>query len=161
MMISEEEVCPDFDIGISGGGAQDVQHSDSEQSDSSLDNSQKEIEKDSLDPDELGEIKQLEKILNVPDNQTDDSDSTADRGSKRQRLSRSGSETSNEKEKIKKRNPRKQFYICPTEISDVFGGKISSENLCRLSAMRYGSPTVIKELIPEATVPQICGMCKL
>ena len=45
--------------------------------------------------------------------------------------------------------------------TDIFDQKISSEEMCAISAMRHGTPYDVREVMPDVTVKQICQMCKL
>ena len=114
-MLSDEELCPDFDIGISGGGVQDVWHSDSdgEQSDSPLEENQEVPDEDSQESDETKQMRQLRKILKVPDHRPDDSESTVERVSRRQRPSRSRSKASDKYEGEKNEVPESNFISVP------------------------------------------------
>ena len=79
---------------------------------------------------------------------------------KRNRESRSRS-VPHHAESRQEKTPEKVAYICPTKIADIFDRKISSEDLCALSAITHGSPMTVRKIIPGATVDQICKMVKL
>ena len=79
---------------------------------------------------------------------------------KRQKVSRSKSITASRVPKDG-RDTGKIPYAFPSRIADIFNQKISAEELCALSAMRHGTPYDVREMMPEATVKQICQMCKL
>ena len=79
---------------------------------------------------------------------------------KRQRESRSRSVPPHAESRQVKTS-KKVEYICPRKIADVFDRKISSEDLCALSAITHGSPMTVREIIPGATVDQICKMVEL
>ena len=51
--------------------------------------------------------------------------------------------------------------MCPTKISEIFNKEISPKKLCILSAMKHGTPSAVHEIMPDASVAQICQMCKL
>ena len=90
----------------------------------------------------------------------DTSSTKAERGSKRCRSS-SSSKSSSGGKRSKKPVGKRIGYVSPSKIAKIFGHGITSENLCRLSAMENGTPSDIQRVMPGATVSQICDMCDL
>ena len=52
-------------------------------------------------------------------------------------------------------------YTSPSEIAKIFRKLLTTDTLCKLSALQSGTPSDVKEIIPEASVAQICRMCDL
>ena len=96
---------------------------------------------------------QLQRLLNITDkpNETENSD---ERDSKRLRLSRTVSRS-------KSSHGKKPYYTDPSEIVGIFGTKLSPQSLCSLSTMTHGTPAEILKVVKNASVSQICKMCKL
>ena len=104
--------------------------------------------------------RQLRRLLNIQDILPVDEEKLHRLKPKRRRVSRSRSITASRVPKDG-RDTGKPSYACPSRIADIFDQKISSEQLCALSAMRHGTPYDVRETMPDATVEQICQMCKL
>ena len=51
--------------------------------------------------------------------------------------------------------------MCPIKISGICNEEISRKKLCILSAMKHGTPSTVHEISSDATVAQICQICKL
>ena len=96
----------------------------------------------------------------IEERRTDVEEKASPSRTKRRRLSRSISRSP-----VKK--PRKDepsqiaSYTCPTQIADIFDRKISAKQLCTLSAITHGTPEKVREIVPGATIDQICQMVKL
>lgn len=102
----------------------------------------------------------LRRLLEIEEARSSADTAICLRRPKRQRESRSRS-VPPRAESRQKRTSKKVAYICPTKIADIFDRKISSEDLCALSATTHGSPMTVREIIPGATVDQICKMVEL
>ena len=154
----EESIAPDFEVGLF---ANETQSS----SDHSMDNAASDRQsKASVDvPTETAEVdteQRLKRLLEIAEAQSSTDTTIPQRRLKRQRESRSRS-VPPRSEPPQKRSSKKVAYICPTKIADIFDRKISSEDLCALSAITHGSPMTVRKIIPGATVDQICKMVKL
>ena len=81
------------------------------------------------------------------------------RGSKRRRLSISRSKAT---EQVVPKKPEGQdSYKSPTKIAKIFGRDISPKDLCKLSSLKCCSPTAVLQIMPKATVKQICKIVEL
>ena len=161
--MAEEAFAPDFDVGITGDGRElESWQSDHSPSNSTPDSTREENSgADAQDELARGKTKQqLEKILRLEEGRTDVEKSASPRRSKRQRLSHSRS-ASLAKESREGGSSKRAAYTCPSRIADIFDRKISTEQLCTLSSMTHGTPESVREIIPEATIDQICQMVKL
>ena len=103
---------------------------------------------------------ELEELLRRARPNQGDSKSIKRRGTKRRRLSRSTSITTDQASQ-REGSPKKTPYLSPSKIADIFDRDISSKNLCKLSALKWVSPEAIIKVMPEASVDQICQMCDL
>ena len=104
--------------------------------------------------------RQLKRLLNIQQETVPTGDEQERRTlSKRRRLSVSRSTTSSRSEK--KPKTEKAYYTCPSKIAEIFNWKISSDSLCALSAAEDGTPSLVREVMPRASIKQICQMCKL
>ena len=101
----------------------------------------------------------LEKLLNLPALLPDSSRSERVRKSKRRRSSLSSYRTADHEPQYD--SAKEYSYIPPTKIADIFAGKLSSKTLCELSAMKCGSPSAVRRIMPNASVDQICRMANL
>ena len=52
-------------------------------------------------------------------------------------------------------------YISPAKIIEIFDGVIFSEDLCRLSEMKTGSPSSFRKVMPKALSKQISQIVEL
>ena len=52
-------------------------------------------------------------------------------------------------------------YTSPSKIAKIFRNMLTTDALCKLSTMQSGSSSDVKEIIPNASVDQICKMCDL
>ena len=153
-MTEEAEVAPDFDIGIIG----DRNSPDAWQSEAGTsENEQTQIKRVESNPDTE---RQLRRLLSIQDTLPTDDEQDFRSESKRRRLSVSRSVTAS-RIPMKKHPSEKPDYTCPSKIAEIFNQDISSENLFVLSAMKNGTPSAVREVMPTASVQQICQMCKL
>ena len=102
----------------------------------------------------------LEKLLNLPALLPDSSRSERVRKSKRRRSSPSSYRTAYHEPQYDSAKENSS-YIPPTKIADIFAGMLSSKTLCELSAMKCGSPSAVRRIMPDASVDQICRMVNL
>ena len=103
--------------------------------------------------------RQLKRLLNIQESEPTDDEQERRTSSKRRRLSVSRSTTSSRSEK--KPKTEKAYYTCPSKIAEIFKWKISSDSLCALSAVEGGTPSLVRKVMPMASIKQICQMCKL
>ena len=157
--MEEEIVAPDFEIGITGEKSpEDVWHSDSGSSD--REGAQESAPETRERKTEANTETQLRKLLNIGKSTTGAAESTPRQRSKQRRISRSRSVTASNTP-VEDQEMGKPRYTCPTEIAEIFAQEISPEDLCSLSAMKHGTPSAVREVMPNATVKQVCQMCKL
>ena len=133
--------------------SKDRWQSDSQSASESPETSNKEQDNDTIGPEEgvkRSTGAQLKRLMEVNEPQS----------KKRQRVSESEAIPDSQKSK-ERQVTKKTLYTCPTKIAEIFNRKISSKDLCALSAIKDGSPDAVIEVIPDATVDQICKMCKL
>ena len=161
--MSEDEVCPDFDIGISDGDEQDIVRSgtDTVQSDSRSETDKSVSAQQAEEPGQAESLLKLRELLVMPVGPPAIPSSSQGRRSRSRRLSRGRSIAVRRSVVRGKKSPKRSSYLCPSKISDIFGSEISPKDLCLLSELKVGSPTAVRELVPRATIAQICKMCKL
>ena len=148
-----EEIGPDFEIGITDRReSQESQHSTVS---SSVDHSEESREEAKHTTEQ-----QIAKLLNIEKSQLNSPTPPRRQRRKRRRLSRSRS-TSPSRYTQEEVTSKKSHFLPPSRVADIFDRKISPEELCSLSALKDGSPAAVFKIVPEATVDQICKMCKL
>ena len=153
-----ESVAPDFDLGLFDN---DTQPSPEHSSDNAASDNQSEADANTqTENTEVNTEQRLKRLLEVEEARTGADTTSPPRRLKRQRESRSRSVPPRSQSR-QERSPKKVTYICPTKIADIFDRKISSKDLCALSAITHGSPTTVRKIIPGATVDQICKLVKL
>ena len=103
---------------------------------------------------------QIKKLLNIPKVQPKPPKPERRRKPKRRRSPSSRSRTA-DRESRQDTTEKNASFISPSKIADIFKGTLSSKNLCELSAMKCGSPTAIRKIMPDASVDQICRMVTL
>ena len=148
-----EEIGPDFEVGITDRGeSQESRHSTVS---SSVDHSE-----ESLEEAKHTTEKRIAKLLKIEKSQSNSPTPPRPQRRKRRRLSRSRS-TSPSRYTQKEVTSKKPQFLPPSRVADIFDRKISPQELCSLSALKDGSPAAVFKIIPEATVDQICELCKL
>ena len=145
--MENEVITPDFGIGITDyGNEKDAWQSDSDSVDDMTPVSEvRDREQDCFTDDHAEEndktiAQQIEDIFKTNEPRV----SVPPRGIKRRRVSQSTA--------IPSGREAAPVYTCPTRIAEIFGKKISPEDLCTLSAIKHVSPDAVREIIPGATV---------
>ena len=140
-----EEINPDFEIGITDRG--ESQESRNSTVSSSVDRSE-----ESLEEAKVTTAKRIAKLLKIEKSQSNSPTPVWRRRRKRRRLSRSRS-TSPSRETQKELTSKKPQFLPPSRVADIFDRKISSQELCSLSALKDGSPAAVFKIVRE--------LCKL
>ena len=171
--MADTDISPDFDLGISEQhAARDEQWEESAAS--SGNESQNVLDQPGTAEEDHGDAvgrstqQQLEKLLNIQQRQVSVSRQASPskprrrRRSKRRRSPSSSSRASGrDTSQSSVEGGQRRSYIPPTKIVNIFKGEISSEKLCDLSTMKDGSPTTVRNIVPTASVSQICQMVTL
>ena len=162
--MEDEVITPDFDIGITDyENEKDAWQSDSDSVDNVKQVSEvRDREQDCLTDDHAEEAdkkfaQQIKNIFKTNEPRVS-VPRTAPR--KRRRVSRSKARVLTGREALRGKTSGAPVYTCPTRIAGIFDKKISPEALCTLSAIKHGSPDMVREIIPRATVDQICQVVK-
>ena len=162
-MVDVEEQRPDFDIGINDEEPRDVWRSESEGPKARHWSDSDDAQSGTAVAQERTEGfagQKLRKLLDIQDSRSDGSGTVRRRSSKRRRRSRSRSRSKSGIPRVVQTSDRPS-YVCPTKISEIFNEEISPKKLCILSAMKHGTTSAVHEIMPDASVAQICQMCKL
>ena len=130
-----EEIGSDFEVGI-------IDRRESQESWHSMASSSVDRSEEPLEEVKHTTEQQIEKLLKIEKPQSNSPTPSRRQRRKRRRLSRSRSTSPSQHTQVEVTS-EKPHFLPPSRIADIFDRKISSHELCSLSALKDGSPAAV------------------